>query len=247
MREKLQIGQMGVRREMRKNVLVYSNCSGIAEKLASFCVGEEIDIHKLVAGQKLEWQTYCTGIHLILLDIFMDEEHWTDGIRLLKEIRSKTRIPVVVLSGQKSETVKIMALDAGADDFVSTDANPLEVYARIKSQLRRYTQMTAICSNIEKVFRVDGLEVDDVQRVVTVNNREVRLTTTEYKILQLLVKEKGRVFSGDEIYEAVWGMRPIGVDNTIAVHIRHIRKKIEEDPARPHYLKVAWGKGYMVG
>lgn len=232
---------------MRKSVLVYSNCSGIAEKLASFCVGEEIDIHKLAAEQKLEWSAYCTGIHLILLDIFMDEKHWVDGIRLIKEIRDKSRIPIVVLSDQNSEAVKIMALDAGADDFVSADANPLEVYARIKSQLRRYTQMAGICSNIEKVFRIEGLEVDDAQRVVTVNDREVRLTTTEYKILQLLVKEKGKVFSGDEIYEAVWGMRPIGVDNTIAVHIRHIRKKIEEDPARPHYLKVAWGKGYMVG
>lgn len=232
---------------MRKNVLVYSNCSGIAEKLSSFCVGEEIDIHKLAERQRLEWQAYCTGIHLILLDIFMDEERWVDGIRLIKEIRDRTRVPVIVLSDQNSEAVKIMALDAGADDFISTDANPLEIYARIKSQLRRYTQMTAICSNIEKVFRVDGLEVDDVQRMVTVNDREVRLTTTEYKILQLLVKEKGKVFSGDEIYEAVWGMRPIGVDNTIAVHIRHIRKKIEEDPAKPHYLKLEWGKGYMVG
>lgn len=235
---------------MRKNILVYSNSSGIAEKLAPFCVGEEIDIHTLTAAQETErivYGTYGTGIHLILLDILMNEERWADGIRLIKEIRAKTRIPIMVFSDQQSEAVKIMALDAGADDFVSTDTNPLEVYARIKSQLRRYTQMTDICRSIEQVFRVDGLEVDDTQRVVTVNDREVRLTATEYKILQLLIKERGKVFSGDEIYKAVWGMRPIGVDNTIAVHIRHIREKIEEDPRKPHYLKVAWGKGYLVG
>lgn len=232
---------------MRKNILVYDNCSGIAEKLAPFCAGEEISIHKLAAGQTVERPAHGTEIYLILLDIFMDEERWIDGIRLVKEIRAKTRIPIVVLSDQKSEAIKIMALDAGADDFVNTDANPLEVYARIKSQLRRYTQMINMCSSIEQVFRVDGLEVDDTQRIVTVNHREVRLTSTEYKILQLLIKGRGKVFSGDEIYEAVWGMRPIGAENTIAVHIRHIRKKIEEDPAKPRYLKVAWGKGYMVG
>ena len=235
---------------MRKNILVYNNCSGVAEKLASFCVGEEIDIHKLAVEQEMERLVYCgygTGIHMILLDILMNEERWTEGIRLIKELRTKTRIPIVVVSDQQSEAVKIMALDAGADDFVSTETNPLEVYARIKSQLRRYTQMTDIRGSVEQVLRVDGLEVDNTQRMVTVNDREVRLTTTEYKILRLLIKERGKVFSGDEIYKAVWGMCPIGVDNTIAVHIRHIREKIEENPQKPHYLKVAWGKGYMVG
>ena len=107
--------------------------------------------------------------------------------------------------------------------------------------------MTDVSGNIERIYRVDGLEVDDTHQRVTVNNREVRLTPTEYKILRLLINEKGKVYSNDEIYEAVWGMKPIGVDNTIAVHVRHIRKKIEDNPRKPHYLKMAWGKGYMVG
>ena len=232
---------------MRKNILVYNNSSNIAEMLMPLCAGEEIGVQTLETGQQLGVPYYWLGIHLILLDIFMDEKYWVDGIKLIKEIRFNSKIPIIVVSDQKSDTVKIMALEAGADDFVSTDANPLEIFARIKSQLRRFTQMANISDNIQGIFRVDELEVDDVRRRVAVNNREVRLTSTEYKILRFLINEKGKVYSGDEIYEAVWGMRPVGVENTIAVHIRHIREKIEEDPAKPHYLKVAWGKGYMVG
>ena len=232
---------------MRKNILVYNNCSDIAEKLSPFCAGEEISVHKIATGKEIKLFTYLPEAHLLLLDIFLDEKYWVDGIKLIMRMRSQSKVPIVVVSDQKSEAIKIMALDAGADDFVSTDANPLEIFARIKSQLRRFTQMTDICGTVKQIFRVDGLELDDAQRMVTVDHREVRLTSTEYKILQLLMKEKGRVFSGDEIYQEVWGMRPIGVENTIAVHIRHIREKIEEDPKRPHYLKVAWGKGYLVG
>lgn len=232
---------------MRKNILVYNNSSNIAELLAPFCVGEEMDICRLAAGQEKDLPVYCMGFHLILMDIFLDEGHWADGIKLVKEIRAESKIPIIIISGQKSETVKIMALNAGADDFINTEANPLEIIARVKSQIRRYIQMTDVSGNIERIYRIDGLEVDDIGRRVTVNNREVRLTSTEYKILRLLINEKGKVYSVDEIYEAVWGMRPIGVDNTIAVHIRHIREKIEDNPKKPHYLKVAWGKGYMVG
>lgn len=232
---------------MRKNILVYNNCSNIAELLIPLCAGEEIGVQRLETGQEKDLPAYCTGFHLILLDIFMDKEYWADGIMLIKEIRAESKIPIIIISGQKSETINILALNAGADDFISIDSNPLEIIARMKSQIRRYTQMTDVSGNVEQIHRIDGLEVNDAQRMVTVDKKEVRLTSTEYKILQLLVKGKGRVFSGDEIYEAVWGMRPIGVENTIAVHIRHIREKIEENPAKPHYLKVAWGKGYMVG
>lgn len=232
---------------MKRNILVYNNCSHIAEILAPLCGGDEISIQKVMAGQEIMISICENEIHLILLDIFMDERCWVEGLQLIKEIRVKSKIPIVVLSDQKSEAIKIMALDAGADDYISTDAHPLEVFARIKSQLRRYMQMTYTCDNIEPIFRVDGLEVNDIDRIVTVDKKEVHLTSTEYKILQLLIKQKGKAFSGDEIYAAVWGMQPVGVDNTVAVHIRHIREKIEEDPANPHYLKVAWGKGYMVG
>ncbi len=125
--------------------------------------------------------------------------------------------------------------------------NPLELLARIKSQIRRYTQMANLCENINRIYRVDDLEIDDIKRKVTVADREVYLTPIEYKILRLLVKEKGRVLSIDQIYEAIWNMQAIGADNTIAVHIRHIREKIESNPKEPHYLKVVWGTGYKVG
>ena len=232
---------------MRKNILVYNNCSHLAEMLIPLCAGEEICVQRLEAGQEKDLQVYCIGFHLVLLDVFMDREYWVDGIKLIKEIRAKSKIPIIIVSDQKSETIKILALNAGADDFISADANPLEIIARMKAQIRRYTQMTDVSGNIERIHRIDGLEVNDIRRIVTVDKKEVHLTSTEYKILQLLVKGKGRVFSGDEIYQAVWGMRPIRVENTIAVHIRHIRQKIEENPAKPHYLKAAWGKGYMVG
>ena len=230
---------------MRKNIIVYNNHSGLAEILSPFCAGEGIRIQKLETEK--EMADHLSEAHLILLDIFIDETNWLAGIKLIQKIRAMSKMPIIIISDQKAETIKIMALDAGADDFISTETNPLEIMARIKSQIRRYTQMTDVNCNIERIYRVDGLEVDDFHRRVTVNNREVRLTLTEYKILRLLIYEKGKVYSNDEIYEAVWGMRPVGAENTIAVHIRHIREKIEENPKDPHYLKLAWGKGYMVG
>lgn len=228
-----------------KNIIVYNNHSGLAEILSPFCAGEGISIQKLMTEKELS--DHLSEAQLMLLDIFMDEMNWLTDIMLIQEIRAKSKMPIIIVSGQKAETIKIMALDAGADDFISTETNPLEIMARMKSQIRRYTQMTDVNSNIERIYRVDGLEVDDIHRRVTVNNREARLTLTEYKILRLLINEKGKIYSNDEIYEAVWGMRPVGADNTIAVHIRHIREKIEENPKKPHYLKLAWGKGYMVG
>lgn len=232
---------------MRKNILIYNNYSDLAEKLLPLCAGEGISVQKVATGDEMELPTYLSGAHLLLLDIFMDEKNWSTGIKLIKEIRADSEIPIIIVSDQKIETVKIIALNAGADDFVSTETNPLEILARIKSQIRRYTRLTDRSGNIERSYRVDRLEVDDIQRKVMVNNKEVHLTSTEYKILRFLINEKGRVHSGDEIYEAVWGMRPVGIDNIIPVHIRHIREKIEENPKKPHYLKAVWGKGYLVG
>ena len=140
-----------------------------------------------------------------------------------------------------------MALNAGADDYVVNGCNPLELLARIKSQLRRYTQLVNMCANIDKIYQVDGLVIDDNTRQVFVDHKEVRLTPIEYKILKLLVQERGRVLSIAQIYEAIWHMQAIGADNTIAVHIRHIREKIEQNPKEPRYLKVVWGTGYKVG
>lgn len=231
---------------MRKNILVYNNCSNIAEMLSHFCAGEEIYVRKLGTRREIEAVQWA-NVDLILLDIFMDEGHWAEGIRLVRDIREKSRLPIIVVSAQELETVKIMALNAGADDFVSAKANPLEIFARVKASLRRYTQMTDVCHNAGKLLSVEGLSLHDKGRMVTVDGRQVALTPTEYKILKFLIGERGKVFSGGEIYQAVWKMNPVGVENTIAVHIRHIREKIEENPANPHYLKVVWGRGYIVG
>ena len=156
-------------------------------------------------------------------------------------------MPIIVLSANDSEQMKIAALNAGADDYVINPYHPLEFMARINSQFKRYTQLANMCENINRIYRVDELVIDDVLRKVTVAGKEVSLTPIEYKILRLLVKERGKVLSIGQIYESIWNMRAIGADNTIAVHIRHIREKIEQNPKEPHYLKVVWGTGYKVG
>lgn len=140
-----------------------------------------------------------------------------------------------------------MALEAGADDYVTADCNPLELLARIKSQIRRYIQLVNMCVNVDRIYKIGGLTINDVQRTVTVDGRSVRLTPIEYKILRLLVQQRGQVLSNSQIYETIWKMQPIGAENTIAVHIRHIREKIESNPREPIYLKAVWGNGYKVG
>ena len=186
-------------------------------------------------------------VHLLLMDVESDGRDWTSGIELISYIRKRTGIPVIVISAQTSEAAKVMALNAGADDYVTVGCNPLELLARVKSQLRRYTQLVNMCANIDRIYRVDGLELDDRSRTVMVDGREVKLTPIEYQILRLLVQQRGRVFSISQIYESIWHMQAIGADNTVAVHIRHIREKIESNPKEPHYLKVVWGTGYKVG
>ena len=157
-------------------------------------------------------------------------------------------MPIVVVSGQTSESTKIAVLSIGADDFVNESDNPLVTMARIKSQLRRYLQLTGgRTQNDDLMYQVDGLVINDAQRKVTVDGREVYLTPTEYEILKLLVMEHGKVLSIPKIYEDIWQMQAVDVDNTVAVHVRHIREKIEDNPRKPKYLKAIWGTGYMVG
>ena len=232
---------------MEKNILVYNNNTGIVATMGPLFAGEALrvtvdrNLHELNAA--LEEQT----IHLLITDIEVKEKGITDGIELISYIRSRSSVPIIVVSANEGETSKIMALNAGADDYVTTGCNPLELLARIKSQLRRYTQLVNMCANIDRIYKVDELEIDDTRRKVSVEGREVKLTPIEYKILRLLVQERGKVLSISQIYESIWHMQAIGADNTIAVHIRHIREKIESNPKEPRYLKVVWGTGYKVG
>ncbi|MCI9277012.1 DNA-binding response regulator [bacterium D16-50] len=232
---------------MEKNILIYNNQTGIAEKMAPLFVGEGLSVLLAADLEQLHNLLEKAEIHLMLVDVELNDKGWDKGIEMIAGLRGRSSIPLIVVSAQSAETAKIMALEAGADDYVVADCNPLELLARIKSQLRRYTQLVNMCANIDRIYRVDGLVIDDTQRKVTVEGRSVRLTPIEYKILRLLVQQRGRVFSNSQIYEKIWHMQAIGADNTIAVHIRHIREKIEANPKEPRYLKVVWGNGYKVG
>lgn len=232
---------------MKRNILIYNNQTGIAEKMIPLCAGEGLSVVVAADVEDLYGILNRLEIHLMLVDVELNDKGWDKGIEMIASLRNKSSIPLIVVSAQSAETAKIMALEAGADDYVTADCNPLELLARIKSQLRRYIQLVNMCANIDRIYKVDELVIDDVQRKVTVEGRAVRLTPIEYKILRLLVQQRGKVFSNSQIYESIWHMQAIGADNTIAVHIRHIREKIEKNPKEPRYLKVVWGNGYKVG
>lgn len=183
--------------------------------------------------------------HLLLIGLDGKGE---EGAAIVREVRKNSKIPIVMLTEYNDEIRKIEILEAGADDCLSySDCSPLELLARAKSRLRRYTRMAGAFAEEEKIYRVNDLTIDDVSKRVFVKEREIRLTPIEYEIVKLLVKEKGKVFSISQIYEAVWHMKPIDADNTIAVHIHHIREKIEENPKEPQYIKAVWGTGYKAG
>ena len=170
-----------------------------------------------------------------------------DGIHATLKIREYSSIPIIMLSAKTEDTDKILGLNVGADDYVSKPFNPLELMARVKSNLRRYTKLGNMISGEESnVYRIGGLTINDETKEVTVDGESVKLTPIEYSILLLLVKNPGRVYSIDQIYENIWNEAAIGADNTVAVHIRHIREKIEINPKEPRYLKVVWGVGYKV-
>lgn len=233
---------------MEKKVLVFNNKTGIAQKMAPLLAGEGLSM--VVAGDIKQLRRVLEGeqLDLMLIDVELNDKGWDKGIELIAGLRKSSSIPLIVISAQSAETAKIMALEAGADDYVTADCNPLELLARIKSQLRRYFQLVNMCSNIDRIYRVDGLVIDDIRRSVTVEGQNVRLTPIEYKILRLLVQQRGKVLSNSQIYENIWHVQAIGADNnTIAVHIRHIREKIESNPRDPKYLKAVWGNGYKVG
>lgn len=234
---------------MDKNIVIYNNNTDVVAVLRPLLLGESIRL--LVAEDEVRLRRLLQEeqIHLLITDVVWPDrgQDITEGLETLQRIRQQSSLPIIVVSARDDETSKILALNAGADDYVVSGCNPLELLARIKSQLRRYTQLVNMCANINKIYQVDGLVIDDNTRRVSVDQKEVRLTPIEYKILKLLVQERGKVLSISQIYEAIWHMQAIGADNTIAVHIRHIREKIEQNPKEPRYLKVVWGTGYKVG
>lgn len=181
-------------------------------------------------------------IHLILLDIMMPE---MDGISAMVKIRETSNVPVILLTAKSEDTDKVLGLTVGADDYITKPFNPVEVQARVKSQLRRYMQLGG--GAVKKdVLSIGGIELDDRSKEVSLDGEKISLTRTEYDILKLLMEHPGEVFSPNQIYEQVWQDNPYGTENTVAVHIRHLREKVEYDPAEPRYLKVVWGRGYKM-
>ena len=181
-------------------------------------------------------------VHLILLDIMMPE---MDGITALAKIREGSNVPVILLTAKSEDTDKVLGLDVGADDYITKPFNPVEVQARVRSQLRRYLQLGGGAAQ-RPLLRCGGIELDDEAKTVTLDGDPVALTPTEYDILRLLMRSPGKVFAPAEIYRLVWNEMPLQAERTVAVHIRHLREKLEHNPAEPRWLKVVWGKGYKM-
>ena len=182
------------------------------------------------------------NVQLVLLDIMMPE---MDGITAMSQLRTFSNVPVILLTAKSEDSDKVLGLNVGADDYITKPFNPVEVLARVRSQLRRYLQLGGTAP-APSVLKIGGVELDDGAKTVKVDGDSVSLTPKEYDILHFLMKNPGRVFSPSEIYRHVWAELPLNADNALAVHIRHIREKIEINPADPRYLKVVWGKGYKM-
>lgn len=182
-------------------------------------------------------------IHLVLLDIMMPV---MDGIQAMSRIRETSNVPIILLTAKSEDADKVLGLNVGADDYITKPFSPLEVCARVRSQLRRYLSLGAGATKTSIVLTIGGLELDDNSKTVTLDGEPISLTKKEFEILKLLMENPNRVFSPKEIYSKVWNEDPIGTDNTVAVHIRHLREKTEINPAEPRYIKVVFGQGYKI-
>ncbi len=182
-------------------------------------------------------------IHLVLLDIMMPV---MDGIQAMSRIRETSNVPIILLTAKSEDADKVLGLNVGADDYITKPFSPLEVCARVRSQLRRYLSLGAGATKTSVVLTIGGLELDDNSKTVTLDGEQISLTKKEFEILKLLMENPNRVFSPKEIYSKVWNEDPIGTDNTVAVHIRHLREKTEINPAEPRYIKVVFGQGYKI-
>ena len=226
------------------NILVCDDDKEIVEAIEIYLSQEGYHILKAYDGMQALNLLETEDVHLLILDVMMPR---LDGIHATLKIREKHSIPIIILSAKSEDVDKILGLNVGADDYVTKPFNPLELVARAKSQLRRYTQLGGTAKEeSETIYETGGLRMNDDLKEVTVDGEPVKLTPIEYNILKLLMRNQGRVFSIGQIYESIWNEEAIGADNTVAVHIRHIREKIEINPKDPRYLKVVWGVGYKI-
>jgi DNA-binding response OmpR family regulator len=227
------------------NILICDDDKEIVDAIGIYLENEGYQILKAFNGLEALDVVRDHEIHLIIMDIMMPQ---MDGLRATMKIREENNIPLIMLSAKSEDSDKIIGLNLGADDYITKPFNPLELIARVKSQLRRFTSLGGVGGIETKshVFRSGGLVIDDEMKIITVDGAEIHLTPVQYKILKLLTANAGRVFSIEEIYEKVWNETAFSPENTVTVHIRKIREKIEINPKEPKYLKVVWGVGYKV-
>lgn len=225
-------------------ILVCDDDREIVEAIEIYLSQEGYQILKAYDGIEALEILEKEKVNLLIIDVMMPR---LDGIRATLKIREKNSLPIIILSAKSEDTDKILGLNIGADDYVTKPFNPLELVARVKSQLRRLNELVGTAQEPkETIYKVGGLQINDDLKQVTVDGEFVKLTPIEYNILLLLMKNQGKVFSINQIYESIWNEEAIGADNTVAVHIRHIREKIEINPKDPRYLKVVWGVGYKI-
>lgn len=227
------------------NILVCDDDREIVDAIEIYLMPEGYHVFKAYDGIQAIEILKKEDIQLLLIDVMMPR---MDGIRATLKIREKSNIPIIILSAKTEDSDKVMGLNVGADDYITKPFNSLELIARVKSQLRRYTKLgTMQVEEKQNIYQSGGLMINDDTKQVMVDGEEVRkLTPMQYNILLFLLRNKGRVFSIEQIYENIWNEDAVNVDNTVAVHIRHIREKIEINPKEPRYLKVVWGVGYKI-
>ena len=224
------------------NILICDDERDIVSALKIYLADPEYRLFEAYTGREALELLRREDIHLILMDIMMPE---MDGISATAKLREVSNVPVILLTARSEDADIVLGLNVGADDYITKPFRPLEVAARVRSQLRRYLLLGGGNTG-ESTLRAGGIELIDREKRVTLDGEEVALTRTEYDILKLLMENPGRVFSPAEIYRRVWKDTPIGSENTVAVHIRHLREKLELDPSRPRCLKVVWGQGYKI-
>lgn len=224
------------------NILICDDEKDIVSALKIYLASDDYNLYEAYDGREAIEIIEKNDIHLILLDIMMPG---MDGMQVLNTIRRERNTPVIFLTAKSEDTDKILGLNVGADDYVTKPFNPVELLARVKSQLRRYMVLGSVKIK-DDILRAGDIELDDRARSVKLMGENVSLTPKEYGILKFLMENRGKVFSPGAIYEKVWGEKAYGAEGTVAVHIRHLREKLEFDPEQPRHLKVVWGQGYKI-
>ncbi len=225
------------------NILICDDEKDIVNALKIYLNDPDYVLFEAHNGQEAVDVVKENEIHLVLLDIMMPI---MNGIEAMSQIRGFSNVPIILLTAKSEDADKVLGLNVGADDYITKPFSPLEVCARVKSQLRRYLSLGAGAKKSSVVLTIGGLELDYDARTVTLDGENISLTKKEFDILKLLMENPNRVFSPKEIYREVWHEDPMGADNTVAVHIRHLREKTEIDPADPRYIKVVFGQGYKI-